>query len=88
MSRPGPRYEQPLRSLSEHPIGAVRRWAQVTLTQMRKQIDSAKMEDDEQEAQWAHRRFDALRRRAGRGYGHIAHSLLPVSPRAALCWGE
>jgi hypothetical protein len=46
------RYEQPLRSLSEHPIGPVRRWAQVTLTQMRKQIDSAKMEDDEQEAQW------------------------------------
>ncbi len=45
-------YEQPLRSLSEHPIGPVRRWAQVTLTQMRKQIDSAKMEDDEQEAQW------------------------------------
>jgi hypothetical protein len=45
-------YEQPLRSLSEHPIGAVRRWAQVTLAHMRKQIDSAKMEDDEQEAQW------------------------------------
>ncbi len=45
-------YEQPLRSLSEHPIGAVRRWAQVTLTHMRKEIDSAKMEDDEQDAQW------------------------------------
>jgi hypothetical protein len=45
-------YEQPLRSLSEHSIGAVRRWAQVTLTQMRQQIDSAKMQDDEQEAQW------------------------------------
>jgi hypothetical protein len=39
-------------SQSPYPIGAVRRWAQVTLTQMRKQIDSAKMEDDEQEAQW------------------------------------
>jgi hypothetical protein len=46
------RYEQPLRSLSEHPIGAVRRWAQVTLTHMLKQVDSAKMEDDEREAQW------------------------------------
>jgi hypothetical protein len=45
-------YEQPLRTLSDHPIGAVRRWAQVTLTQMRKQIDSAKMEDEEQEAHW------------------------------------
>jgi hypothetical protein len=47
---PYARYKQPLRSLSEPPIGAVRRWAQVTLTQMRKQIDAAK--DDEREAQW------------------------------------
>lgn len=45
-------YEQPLRSLLEHPIGAVRRWAQVTLTQLLKQIESAKMEDDEQDAHW------------------------------------
>ena len=45
-------YEQPLRSLSEHPIGPVRRWAQITLSQMHKQIESAKMEDDEREAQW------------------------------------
>ncbi len=45
-------YEQPLQSLSEHPIGEVRRWAQITLTQMRQQIASAKMQDDEQDAQW------------------------------------
>jgi transcriptional regulator with XRE-family HTH domain len=45
-------YEQPLRSLSDHPIGEVRRWAQVTLSHMRRQIESAKMEDDEEEAHW------------------------------------
>ena len=45
-------YEQPMRSLSEHPLGVVRRWAQVTLTHMRNQMDSAKMDDDEREAQW------------------------------------
>ncbi len=45
-------YEQPLRSLFEHPSGAVRRWAQVTLTHMRKQINSARTEDDEQDAHW------------------------------------
>jgi len=45
-------YEQPLRSLADHPIGAVRRWAQITLASMRKQIESAKMEDDEQDAEW------------------------------------
>jgi hypothetical protein len=45
-------YEQPLQSLSEHPLGEVRRWAQITLAQMRQQISSAKMHDDEQDAQW------------------------------------
>lgn len=45
-------YEQPLRSLLEHSIGAVRRWARITLAQLREQIESAKMEDDEREAQW------------------------------------
>ena len=45
-------YEQPLQSLFEHSIGEVRRWARVTLIQMREQIDAAKMEDDEQEAHW------------------------------------
>lgn len=46
------RYVEPLRSLENHSIGAVRRWAQVMLTQMRKNFDSAKIEDDEQTAQW------------------------------------
>jgi transcriptional regulator with XRE-family HTH domain len=45
-------YEEPLRSLFEHPIGALRRWAQVAHTQMRKQVESAKRDDDEQDAQW------------------------------------
>lgn len=45
-------YEEPLRSLFEHPIGAVRRWAQVTHTHMRKQVEAAKGNDDEQDAQW------------------------------------
>ncbi|MVT69469.1 hypothetical protein GPL21_30715 [Bradyrhizobium pachyrhizi] len=45
-------YEEPLRSLFEHPIGALRRWATVAHTQMRKQVESAKRDDDEQAAQW------------------------------------
>lgn len=45
-------YEEPLRSLFEHPIGALRRWATVAHTQMRKQVESAKRDDDEQDAQW------------------------------------
>jgi hypothetical protein len=45
-------YEQPLRSLLTHPTGEVRRWAQVMLTHMQKQIDSAQIEDDEQNAHW------------------------------------
>lgn len=45
-------YEQPLQSLAQHPIGAVRRWAQIMLREMRNNIDFAKMEDDEQEAHW------------------------------------
>jgi hypothetical protein len=45
-------YEQPLALLAEHPIGAVRRWAQLILAQMRKNFASAKMEDDEQSAHW------------------------------------
>jgi hypothetical protein len=43
-------YDEPLRSLENHPIGAVRRWAQVMLMQMRKEVDSARMEDDERDA--------------------------------------
>lgn len=45
-------YEEPLRSLFEHQIGAVRRWAQVTHAHMRKQVEAAKNEDDEEDAQW------------------------------------
>lgn len=45
-------YEEPLESLFEHQIGAVRRWAQVTRAHMRKQVEAAKNEDDEEDAQW------------------------------------
>jgi hypothetical protein len=45
-------YEHPLKSLLEHRLGPVRRWARVMLTQMRQQIDLAKMRDDEQTAHW------------------------------------
>lgn len=45
-------YEEPLRALFDHPIGALRRWAKVAHTQMRKQVESAKRDDDEQDAQW------------------------------------
>jgi hypothetical protein len=45
-------YEAPLRSLENHPIGAVRRWAHQMLNHMRAEIQSAKTEDDEQRAQW------------------------------------
>ncbi|WP_315806360.1 MULTISPECIES: type II TA system antitoxin MqsA family protein [unclassified Bradyrhizobium] len=45
-------YEEPLQSLFEHPLGAVRRWAQVTHAHMRKQVEAAKSDDDEQDAQW------------------------------------
>jgi hypothetical protein len=45
-------YEQPLRQLESHPIGAVRRWAQTMLTHMAAEIQSAKIEDDEQRAHW------------------------------------
>jgi hypothetical protein len=45
-------YEQPLGSLLEHPIGAVRRWAQVALSQMRGRAETARADDDEQDAHW------------------------------------
>jgi hypothetical protein len=45
-------YEAPLRSLMSHPIGAVRRWAKTMLDHMIAQIQEAKTEDDEQNAQW------------------------------------
>jgi hypothetical protein len=45
-------YEQPLRQLEFHPIGAVRRWAKTMLTHMAAEIRSAKIEDEEQRAHW------------------------------------
>jgi hypothetical protein len=45
-------YEAPLRSLENHPIGAVRRWAKTMLGHMTAEIKAAKTEDDEQQAQW------------------------------------
>jgi hypothetical protein len=45
-------YEAPLRSLFEHPIGSLRRWAKVAHAQMRQQVESAKRDDDERNAQW------------------------------------
>ena len=45
-------YEEPLQSLFEHPLGPLRRWAKIAHTQMRHQVESAKRDDDEQEAQW------------------------------------
>lgn len=45
-------YEAPLRSLENHPIGAVRRWAKTMLGHMMAEIQAAKTEDDEQRAQW------------------------------------
>lgn len=45
-------YEMPLRSLDNHPIGAVRRWAKTMLGHMMAEIRAAKTADDEQQAEW------------------------------------
>jgi DNA-binding transcriptional regulator YiaG len=45
-------YEAPLRSLENHPIGAVRLWAKTMLGHIIAEIQAAKTEDDEQQAQW------------------------------------
>lgn len=45
-------YEQPLQSIMGHRIGEVRRWAQTTLQHMQRQIEAAKIEDDERKANW------------------------------------
>lgn len=45
-------YEKPLHSLEAHPIGTVRRWAKQMLGHMAAEIQSAKTEDDEQQARW------------------------------------
>ena len=45
-------YDAPLRSLENHPIGAVRRWSKTMHSHMASQIQVAQTEDDEQKAQW------------------------------------
>jgi len=45
-------YEQPLRGLENHPIGAVRRWAKKMLSDLSRAIDAAHDEDEEQKANW------------------------------------
>lgn len=45
-------YVQPLKSLLQHPIGEVRRWASTSLTDMENEIATAKEEDEEQDASW------------------------------------
>jgi hypothetical protein len=39
-------YDAPLRSLENHPIGAVRRWAMTMLGHMTRQIEAAQTEED------------------------------------------
>ncbi|HZP08827.1 hypothetical protein [Methyloceanibacter sp.] len=45
-------YEEPLRGLENHPIGAVRRWAKKMSLQMRRAVDAARDEDEEQQVHW------------------------------------
>ncbi|WP_445487870.1 type II TA system antitoxin MqsA family protein [Rhodopseudomonas sp. RCAM05734] len=45
-------YEEPLRSLFDHPIGSLRRWAKEAHTHIRKQVEAAKQDDDEKDAEW------------------------------------
>lgn len=45
-------YEAPLRSLENHPIGAVRRWSKTMLADMISAISAARTEDEEQQAHW------------------------------------
>jgi DNA-binding transcriptional regulator YiaG len=47
-------YESPLRELMKHPTGAVRRWAKTMLDHILAEIQRAKTEDDEQQAEWNH----------------------------------
>lgn len=45
-------YEEPLRSLFEHPVGSLRRWAKEAHRNIQQQVDAAKQDDDEKDAQW------------------------------------
>ena len=42
---------EPLRALNDHPKGRVRQWAKTMLRQLERQIDEARREDEEEEAQ-------------------------------------
>lgn len=45
-------YDRPLRSLETHEHGTLRRWAKRTRLQLRREVDSAHIEEDEREAGW------------------------------------
>ena len=45
-------YKEPLRSLEHHPTGAVRRWAKRVWQAFSHQIESARNEDEERDANW------------------------------------
>lgn len=45
-------YLEPFRGLANHPIGAVRRWAARTLTQLESAMAAARDEEDKQHAAW------------------------------------
>ncbi|XSC41983.1 hypothetical protein ACF1BQ_025465 [Bradyrhizobium sp. RDT10] len=45
-------YEAPLRALETHRIGGVRRWAKKMIDRLRDEIDAARTEDAEEQADW------------------------------------
>ena len=45
-------YREPLRSLENHPVGAVRRWAKKELANIEQQIEAERNRDEEREARW------------------------------------
>jgi len=45
-------YEEPLRALEHHPIGAVRRWAKRVWYSFSREIESVRNEDEERDANW------------------------------------
>lgn len=45
-------YEEPLSTLCDHPRHQVRRWASAMHRHLRTQIESARIEDEERDAQW------------------------------------
>jgi hypothetical protein len=45
-------YDAPLRSLQAHPVAAVRRWAAKMHAAFSREIEEAKTEEDEREANW------------------------------------